>query len=193
VVELLGGGVEQELIKENILDKTDVIVINRRSFFGALVVIGSAGMGAILAIPVLRYVLYPLYARASGTEWSDVGEVGEFAYSKTPVGKTITFAQRDSWREVVSAQSVYVNRTADGQFEVLSAICPHLGCSVSWQQGQNEFVCPCHGGRFAPDGKHVFGPPPHGMEGLPTRVKGGKLQVHVEFFRSNVPNQEKLS
>jgi hypothetical protein len=31
------------------------------------------------------------------------------------------------------------------------------------------------------------------MDGLPTRVKGGKLQVHFEFFRSNVPNQEKLS
>jgi menaquinol-cytochrome c reductase iron-sulfur subunit len=193
VVELLGGGVEQELSKENIIDKTDVIIINRRSFFGALVAIGSAAMGAIFAIPVLRYVLYPLYARASGTEWSDVGEVGEFAGGKAPVHKTITFAQRDSWREVVSSQSVYVNRTADGQFEVLSAICPHLGCSLSWQQSQNEFVCPCHGGRFAPDGKHVFGPPPRAMDRLPTRVKGGKLQVHVESYRSNVPHQEKLS
>jgi menaquinol-cytochrome c reductase iron-sulfur subunit len=185
--------VEQELSKENIVDKTDVIVINRRSFFGALVAIGSAGMGAILAMPVVRYVLYPLHARASGTEWSDVGEVSEFADSKAPVRKTIAFAQRDSWREVVSAQSVYVNRTADGQFEVLSAICPHLGCSVSWQQGKNEFVCPCHGGRFALDGKHISGPPRRAMDGLPTRVKGGKLQVHFEFFRSNVPNQEKLS
>jgi menaquinol-cytochrome c reductase iron-sulfur subunit len=193
VVELLGGGVEQELSKENIIDKTDVIIINRRSFFGALVAIGSAAMGAIFAIPVLRYVLYPLNARASGTEWSDVGEVGELADGKAPVHKTITFAQRDSWREVVSSQSVYVNRTVDGQFEVLSAICPHLGCSLSWQQGQNEFVCPCHGGRFAPDGKHVFGPPPRAMDRLPTRVKGGKLQVHVESYRSNVPNQEKLS
>jgi menaquinol-cytochrome c reductase iron-sulfur subunit len=193
VVELLGGGVEHDLSKENIVDKTDAIVINRRSFFGALVAIGSAGMGAILAIPVLRYVLYPLNSRASETEWSDVGEPGEFADSKAPVHKTITFAQRDSWREVVSSQSVYVNRTADGRFEVLSAICPHLGCSVSWQQGQNEFVCPCHGGRFAPDGKHVNGPPPRAMDGLPTRVRDGKLQVHFEFFRSNVPNQEKLS
>jgi menaquinol-cytochrome c reductase iron-sulfur subunit len=193
VAELLGDGVKQELSKENIGDKTDAIVINRRSFFGALVAVGSAGMGAILAIPVLRYVLYPLYSRASETERSDVGEVGEFTNSMAPVRKTITFAQRDSWREVVSSQSVYVNRTADGQFEVLSAICPHLGCSVSWQQGPNEFVCPCHGGRFASDGKHVFGPPPRAMDGLPTRVKGGKLQVHVEFFRSNLRNQEKLS
>jgi Rieske Fe-S protein len=109
------------------------------------------------------------------------------------VRKTITFTQRDGWREVVSAQSVYVNRTGDGQFEVLSAICPHLGCSVSWQKSQDEFVCPCHGGRFAADGRHVSGAPPRGMDHLHTRVNGDKLQVHFEYFRSNVPNQEKLS
>lgn len=184
---------EEKTYTDNIAGKRDVIVINRRSFFGALVAIGSVGMGAILAVPVLRYVLYPLYARAAGTEWSDVGAIDEFADSKAPVRKTITFTQRDGWREVVSAQSVYVNRTAEGQFEVLSAICPHLGCSVSWQKSQNEFVCPCHGGRFTPDGTHIFGPPPRPMDRLLTRLNGNKLQVHFEYFRSNVPNQEKLS
>ena len=171
----------------------DVIIINRRSFFGALMAIGSVGMGALLSVPVLRYVLYPLYAKASGTDWSDVGAVGEFAANSAPVRKTITFTQRDGWREVVSAQSVYVNKRGDGQFEILSAICPHLGCSVSWQQGQDEFVCPCHGGRFGPNGNHLAGPPPRGMDPLPSRVKDGTLQVHFEYFRSNVPNQEKLS
>ena len=184
---------EQEKQTDKSAEKKDVIIITRRSFFGALMAIGSAGMGAILAVPVLRYVLYPLYAKAAGTEWSDVGEMSEFADNKYPVRKTITFTQRDGWREVVSAQSVYVSRTAAGELKVLSAICPHLGCSVSWQQAQDEFVCPCHGGRFAPDGKYVFGPPPRGMDRLPTRIKNGKLQVHFEYFRSNVPNQEILS
>ena len=36
--------------------------------------------------------------------------INEFANSKAPVRKTITFTQRDGWREVVSSQSVYVNR-----------------------------------------------------------------------------------
>ncbi len=171
----------------------EVIVIRRRSFFGALLAIGTAGMGAFLAAPVLRYVLYPLYAKSSGSDWSDVGKVDDFPVTASPIRKTITFAQRDGWREVVSAQSVYVNRLADDQFEVLSAICPHLGCSVSWQQSQDEFVCPCHGGRFGPRGRHISGPPPRGMDSLPTRVQDGKLQVHFEFFRSNVPNKEQLS
>jgi menaquinol-cytochrome c reductase iron-sulfur subunit len=169
------------------------IVLNRRSFFGALLCVGSAGMGAILAVPVLRYVLYPLYSKATGSEWSDVGELSEFSDSKEPVRKTITFAQRDGWREVVSAQSVYVGHAADGQLVVLSAICPHLGCSVSWQAGQEKFVCPCHGGEFKADGLHILGPPPRPMDRLPIQVKGGKLQVHFEYFRSNVANQEKIS
>lgn len=184
---------QKEDIQDNIASNKDVIVLNRRSFFGALIAVGSVGMGAILSVPVLRYVLYPLYAKVAGTEWSDVGDLSEFASSKGPIRKTITFAQRDGWREVVSAQSVYVSRNAAGELEVLSAICPHLGCSVSWQQAQDEFVCPCHGGRFSPDGEHVFGPPPRSMDRLPVRVKDSKLQVHFEYFRSNVPNQEKLS
>ncbi len=174
-------------------DEKDVIVINRRSFMAALMGIGSAAMGALLAVPVLRYVLYPLYAKASGTEWSEVGAVSEFASAAAPVRKTIDFAQRDGWREVVSSQSVYVHRMETGELRVLSAICPHLGCSVSWQQGQDEFVCPCHGGRFQANGTHVSGPPPRGMDALPTRVVNGKLQVHFEYFRSNVPNKERLS
>jgi hypothetical protein len=31
------------------------------------------------------------------------------------------------------------------------------------------------------------------MDRLPTQVKDGKLQVHFEYFRSNVANQEKIS
>ena len=171
----------------------DVLVINRRSFFGALLAIGSAGMGAILAVPVLRYVLYPLYSKSSGSGWSDVGAASEFSGSKAPVLKTISFTQHDGWRQVVSDQSVYVSRNESGEVEVFSAICPHLGCTVSWQPNQDKFVCPCHGGEFKADGQHIFGPPPRGMDHLPTQVKDGKLQVHFEYFRSNVPNQEKLS
>lgn len=171
----------------------EVIVINRRSFFGALLAIGTAGMGAILAAPVLRYVLYPLYAKSSKVGWSEVGKLDDFPVGSSPIRKTITFAQLDGWREVVSAQSVYVNRLADDQFEVLSAICPHLGCSVSWQQSADDFLCPCHGSVFTADGKVVKGPAPRAMDALPTRIQDGKLQVHFEFFRENVPNKEQLS
>jgi len=172
--------------------RDDVIIISKRSFFGVLLGLGTAGVGALLAIPVLRYALYPLSARSRQSGWSVVGAVDELSNLAQPVQKTVDFTQRDGWREVVSSQSVYVTHGPDGQLQVLSAICPHLGCSVSWQKSQEEFVCPCHGGRFAADGKHVFGPPPRAMDALPHKVQDGKLMVQFEYFRPNVPNQEVL-
>ena len=168
------------------------VVFNRRSFFGALLGIGTAGMGALLGIPVLRYVLYPLYAKSSKSGWSVIGKSSDFADLTAPQLKTIDFRQLDGWREVDSSQSVYVTKGLDGELKVLSAICPHLGCSVSWQKGQDEFVCPCHGGRFAPDGKHISGPPPRGMDPLPNKVEDGNLMVRFEYFRSNAPNRQIL-
>jgi len=94
VAEFLGDRVEPENTAGNGALKPEIIVINRRSFFGALLAIGSAGMGALLAVPVLRYVLYPLYAKAAGTEWSEVGDLGEFSNAKGPLRKTITRASR---------------------------------------------------------------------------------------------------
>lgn len=167
--------------------------ITRRSFFGVLLGIGSAGMGALLAVPVLRFVLYPLYTKSRQAEWSAAGSLDEFSNLTQPLRKTVDIAQRDGWREVVSSQSVYVTKGSDGKLKVLSAICPHLGCSVSWQSAQDGFVCPCHGGKFAPDGTHISGPPPRGMDVLPHKVEGEKLLVRFQYFRSNVPNQEDLS
>jgi Rieske Fe-S protein len=122
-----------------------------------------------------------------------VGDAGEFEKLDAPVSKTITVVQRDGWREVASSQPVYVSRDTNGQLQVLSAVCPHLGCSVAWQAKQDRFVCPCHGGQFRPSGQHIAGPPPRGLDVLKAQVLDGKLQVEFEYFRSNVPNQESLS
>ena len=67
---------EQEIKREE-TPANDVIVINRRSFFGTLLAIGTAGMGTVLAFPVLRYVLYPLYAKSKESDWSEVGDANE--------------------------------------------------------------------------------------------------------------------
>jgi len=171
----------------------DMAGIGRRSFIGALLGMSSLLIGGIVGTPLLRFVFYPVYAKGAGGEWSEIGDASEFDKSDGPISKTITFTQRDGWREVVSTESVYVNRKADGKLEVLSAICPHLGCSVSWQASQGKFVCPCHGGQFKADGQHISGPPPRSLDALKAQVKDGKLQVQFEYFRSNTPHQESLS
>jgi menaquinol-cytochrome c reductase iron-sulfur subunit len=183
---------QESKIQESDASK-DVLVINRRSFFAVLLGIGTAGMGALLAIPVLRYVLYPLYAKSSKSTWSPIGSMDEFSDLSQPLLTPLALQQLDGWREVDSAQTVYVTKGPQGELQVLSSICPHMGCTVAWDKSQDQFICPCHGGRFAPDGKRVFGPPPRGMDPLPHKVVDGKLTVQFEYFRENVPNQEVLS
>jgi len=53
---------------------------------------------------------------------------------------------------------VAVYRDAKGAVTSLSAKCTHMGCTVKWNAAEKTWDCPCHGSRFAPDGKVVNGP-----------------------------------
>lgn len=48
--------------------------------------------------------------------------------------------------------------TVDGVTCAVSAICPHLGGIVSWNDAEHSWDCPLHGSRFAPDGTVLEGP-----------------------------------
>ena len=63
------------------------------------------------------------------------------------------------------------------EVRALSAICTHLGCTVHWDPGVRHFVCPCHHGVYAFDGKVISGPPPRPLPEL--QVKLQKDQVFV--------------
>lgn len=46
----------------------------------------------------------------------------------------------------------------DNKVIALNPICTHAGCTVAWKSNQEAFVCPCHGSKFATDGKVLHGP-----------------------------------
>ena len=51
-----------------------------------------------------------------------------------------------------------VSRAEDGTLTERSAICPHLGGVVCWNQAERTWDCPVHGSRFTPSGEVVSGP-----------------------------------
>lgn len=165
----------------------------RRSFLGALIGVGAVGVGALLSIPLVRFALHPILAKTTETAWSDLGAADEFASLASPVKLLIKVEQRDGWRKIISEKSVYVTKSADGQLRVLSSICPHLGCSITWNDAKTQFICPCHVGVFSPDGALVSGPPPRGMDELETQVEDGRLKARYQYFRQLVPTKEVIA
>lgn len=165
-------------------------VIARRSFLAAMFAISGALVGALLSIPLIRFITFPLRKSATDTSWSDLGPVTDFASLTAPVSKTITLERRDAWQTTSAQTAVYVLPPAGGQFNILSTVCPHLGCAVRWVDAEDKFICPCHGGAFTPTGQLISGPPPRSMDKLESRVQNGTLQVRYQYFRQNVPNKE---
>lgn len=53
---------------------------------------------------------------------------------------------------------VAVYRAADGSLIERSAVCPHLGGRLCWNQGEGTWDCPVHGSRFSPEGDVITGP-----------------------------------
>ncbi len=59
--------------------------------------------------------------------------------------------------------AVYNNK---GKIETFSAVCPHMGCEIIWNDNENTWDCPCHNSRFEADGKLINGPATRGLDKL---------------------------
>lgn len=163
---------------------------NRRSFLGALLGVGSVFVGGLLSVPLIRFALFPLLRRTTELKSSTVGELRDFSTLSEPVMRAIQIEQVDGWRRAISEKAVYVTKDSQGRLLVLTSVCPHLGCTVPWNKEKSQFVCPCHGATFAPDGTRVSGPSLRGMDALETSMQDGQLRVRFQYFRQLVSDKE---
>lgn len=58
----------------------------------------------------------------------------------------------------LGGQQCAVHRDENGSLQAVSARCTHLGCIVAFNDAEQAWECPCHGSRFAPDGRILQGP-----------------------------------
>lgn len=161
----------------------------RRSFVALLLGVGTVVVGALLSVPLFRFLLFPLFKTTTGTNWATVGPISEFASITGPVQEDVGVEQQDGWREIYSKKSVFVipwHKGNNGNVRVLSAVCPHMGCLVHLDKQKNQFLCPCHGSIFAADGSLVRGPAERGLDPLPHKIVNGKLRMLFEYFREGI-------
>jgi cytochrome b6-f complex iron-sulfur subunit len=118
-------------------------------------------LGAASVWPVFRF-LSPI---ATG----DSGDKVVVPRSDVPRGKAHFFQYR--------GKPAVLLQPSPGEFLAMSAVCTHLGCVVAWQEQAEEFLCPCHGGRFSAEGQVLGGPPPSPLEPLGVELDGDRLKI----------------
>ncbi|HEX7897498.1 MAG TPA: FAD-dependent oxidoreductase [Planctomycetota bacterium] len=67
----------------------------------------------------------------------------------------------------VDSRKAAVYRDENNRLHVLSAVCRHAGCVVRWNPAAKTWDCPCHGGRYLPDGRVLCGPPTQDLRRAP--------------------------
>lgn len=95
--------------------------------------------------------------------------------------KTITFPPDTQHATANFKEGVYLMSSKEG-FEALSAKCPHLGCTVNFDQVSNTFKCPCHGSTFNGSGTWISGPARQNLQPLPAKKKpGGNIETIIKI------------
>ncbi len=164
---------------------------NRRSFLKAATLALGGAVGVVFAVPLVRYLLFPVGRKvvSSSTEPIDVMADAALVPGGPPVQVAIVAAeQRDAWgtREKVGVGSAWLSKDKAGKVTAYSAVCPHLGCAIGYDQGGGVFRCPCHKSAFSRDGAKQAGPSKRGMDPLPVAVEGGRVKITFLRFRPDV-------
>jgi glycine/D-amino acid oxidase-like deaminating enzyme/nitrite reductase/ring-hydroxylating ferredoxin subunit len=116
--------------------------------------------------------------RASAVKWvEENAQVGaRFVGDRIskPGGRSIASLQPGEGDIVRhDGEKVAAYRDGEGKLVAVSPRCTHLGCQVNWNSAERSWDCPCHGSRFAPDGRVLEGPAVHALERKPVAPPRG--------------------
>jgi menaquinol-cytochrome c reductase iron-sulfur subunit len=152
--------------------------LSRRQLLMKLGIFFNTIIAAVLAVPIVRYLLSPAVRARKGAydAWVSLGELERF-----PAGQTRLAIYRNPVVEPTDGATGDIPcwvRNVDGQnFQVFAINCAHLGCPVRWFPQSGLFMCPCHGGVYYQNGARASGPPERGLFEYHYKIDGGKLLI----------------
>jgi len=153
--------------------------LSRRDF--TTIVVGTLGtvIAVAVGLPAIGYVLGPALKSNKSDAWIPLGEAEGFPVDE-PTLVSFTRTKVNGWEKTVNSYGVYVTRPSDGDIYVLSNVCTHLSCRVTWQDVEADYLCPCHDGIFDIQGTVVSGPPPKPLYRYETKIEDGTLFIHLQ-------------
>ncbi|KAA6455724.1 Rieske 2Fe-2S domain-containing protein [Acidobacteria bacterium AB60] len=149
---------------------------SRRTFLMNVGIALNAAAAAVIATPVVVYLLGPVLRRNEYRSWVSLGKVSDF-----PPGETRLVKYRNPYTDPQDGDTgnipAYVRCSEPGNFTVFAINCAHLGCPVRWFAESQLFMCPCHGGVYYADGSRASGPPERGLFTYEQKIENGKLLI----------------
>lgn len=153
--------------------------MGRRSFLTGIIGVVAGAVAALVGLPAIGYIVSPGVKQANEDTWITLGPLSSLTPG-VPAGFPFSRAIRDGWVESSQTGVAYAI-THDGQtVRVLSDICTHLSCRMTWHADGQMFVCPCHDGFFDADGKLISGPPPRPMDEFESKIEDGQIMILLE-------------
>ena len=79
----------------------------------------------------------------------------------------------------LAGEPTYITVKEDGTLDATGIVdnCTHLGCTFPWNEVDQQFQCPCHGSRYAPNGKVVRGPANRPLKLVRVQVEGEYIWI----------------
>lgn len=151
--------------------------LERRDFVKVVVAAIGTIMGACIALPAIGYILSPALAVQKREDWISLGPLEAYPIG-VPTLFSFTRTTINGWERTVNSHGVYVVRFDENNYKVLSNMCTHLSCRVTWQEDVDQYLCPCHDAHFAIGGEVISGPPPAPLTEYETQLEDGVLSMY---------------
>ncbi|MGI9457171.1 MAG: ubiquinol-cytochrome c reductase iron-sulfur subunit, partial [Aeoliella sp.] len=171
----------------------------RRSFFTKFLA-SLAGVVALL-VPLgsgIVVLLDPVNRKRSAGKWVRIATLDALPADGKPHRFAVVDERpTDKWNlyDPQPVGSVYLTRAGEEETPIaLSAVCPHLGCSVDFKGSSNEFHCPCHNADFQASGARTDvenSVSPRDLDRLEVEVRDGN-EIWVDYRKFKAGVEEKI-
>ncbi len=156
--------------------------ISRSDFVKLVTAAAGPVMAAAIGLPAIDYLVSPALSVKETEAWIPLGPLKDY-----PIGApklfNFTRSQINGWEKTVLSYGVFVVRPDETQLLVLSNICTHLACRVSWHPDIQNYVSPCHNGHFDMVGNVISGPPPRPLDEFITKIEDGNLFIKYPPYK----------